>query len=126
MTSFVQTWAKVESLELKNPLAQLGSFLRAQPNTGVDKQNFGDPPSDLQLANLYNDLKDADPDLSGTRCANAYKTKNFEFWRDNKSLQTKCADALRKKRGGDLASRGQLSQLAMAREAAATTVGADQ
>ena len=62
MTNFVQTWAKVEALELKNPLAQLGSFLRAQPNTGVDKQNFGDPPSDLQLANLYNDLKDADPD----------------------------------------------------------------
>ena len=40
MAAFVQTWAKVEALELKNPLAQLGEFLRAQPNTGVDKQNF--------------------------------------------------------------------------------------
>ena len=39
MTNFVQTWAKVESLELKNPLAQLGSFLRAQPNTGVDRES---------------------------------------------------------------------------------------
>ena len=58
MTDFASVWKKIEGLELKNPLAQLGSFLRSQPNTGVDKQNFADSPSDLQLANLYNELKE--------------------------------------------------------------------
>ena len=45
MNTFASVWDKVEGLELKTPLAQLGSYLKTQPNTGVDKQNFGDPPS---------------------------------------------------------------------------------
>ena len=65
MSHFVPVWSKVEALGLKNPLAQLGSYLRSQPNTGIDKQNFADPPSDLQLANLYNEFKEANPDISG-------------------------------------------------------------
>ena len=101
MAHFEDTWKKVEKLELTRPLAQLGSYLRSQPNTGVDKQNFSDSPSDLQLANLFNELKDANPDIRDARTGQGYKSKDFEFWRDNRPLQSKCAEALRKKRGGE-------------------------
>ena len=87
MAHFDDTWTKIEKLELTRPLAQLGSYLRSQPNTGVDKQNFSDSPSDLQLANLFNELKDANPDIRDTRTGQAYRKKDFEFWRDNRPLQ---------------------------------------
>lgn len=47
MSHFTNEWAKVELLQLKAPLAQLGLYLRSQPNTGVEKQNFADSPSEL-------------------------------------------------------------------------------
>ena len=64
----------------------------ALPNRKRDKS-----PSDLQLANLYNGLKEANPDLAGTKCANAYKKKDFEFWRDNQAMLERCAAALKKR-----------------------------
>ena len=33
MSGFVAVWTKIEALELKSPLAQLGSYLRSQQNT---------------------------------------------------------------------------------------------
>ena len=65
MTSFETTWQAVEALELEDPLKELGSFLRSQPGTGIDKSVFSDSPSAMQKARLFNALKDADPDLGG-------------------------------------------------------------
>ena len=45
MTSFENTWQAVEALELEDPLKELGSFLRSQPGTGIDKSVFSDSPS---------------------------------------------------------------------------------
>ena len=73
MTSFENTWQAVEALELEDPLKELGSFLRSQPGTGIDKSVFSDSPSAMQKAMLFNALKAADPDLSGTVTGQAYK-----------------------------------------------------
>ena len=86
MTSFETTWAAVEGLHLKDPLKELGTFLRGQPGTGVDKSNFADSPSAMQLATLYNSLKEADPDVTGAKTGPSYDRKDFEFWRDNKDF----------------------------------------
>ena len=67
MTSFETTWQAVEDLELDDPLKELGSFLRSQPGTGIDKPVFSDSPSAMQKARLFNALKDADPDLSDVK-----------------------------------------------------------
>ena len=94
MTSFETTWQAVEALELDDPLKELGSFLRSQHGTGIDKSVFSDSPSAMQRALLYNTLKAADPDLSGTATDPSYKGKDFEFWRDNQIMLDKCAAAL--------------------------------
>ena len=86
MTSFETTWQAVEALELEDPLKELGSFLRSQPGTGIDKSVFSDSPSAMQKARLFNALKDADPDLSDVKTDEAYKGKDFEFWRDNQKV----------------------------------------
>ena len=95
MTSFENTWWAVEALELEDPLKELGSFLRSQPGTGIDKSVFADNPSAMQKARLFNALKDANPDLSGATTGMEYKRKNFEFWRDNQDMLDKCAAALK-------------------------------
>lgn len=100
MTAFETTWAAVEALHLKDPLKELGIFLRGQPGTGVDKSNFSDNPSAMQLATLYNTIKEADPDTSDAKTAGSYDRKDFEFWRDNKDFLDKCAAAMRAKAGG--------------------------
>ena len=40
--------------------------------------------------------KEANPDIRNTKSGGGYKKKDFEFWRDNQDLQSKCADALRR------------------------------
>ena len=83
MTSFELTWQAVEALELDDPLKELGSYMRSQPGTGIDKSVFADNPSAMQKARLYNALKAANPDLTGAKTGEEYEGKDFEFWRDN-------------------------------------------
>ena len=78
-TSFETTWAAMEALHLQEPLKELGSFLRSQPGTGVDKTNLPENPSPMQLARLFYDIKAADPDLSRSLTGPEYDGKDFEF-----------------------------------------------